>query len=184
MSEAQNAAGPQTGPGPGGRPVIDPTANVLALVEAAVHRLDDLREADSRRLTELADMRALHENQLSRLREKLALAESRRIDAIRAVDVNAVAIASAEARQQASVLANEVTKSAETLRSLVATTDAARAASLTAILQPLSDRVSLLEKSQYQIAGKTTGIGALWGWIIGAAGAAAATASVIAALIK
>ena len=110
--------------------MIDPTANVLLLVDAAVKRLDDigsirselqqerirriddlrvtdtrrvdeLRQAESRRVDEHATMRAEYENKLSE-------AEKKRIDAIRAVDVAAVAVASERATQQATVLANQV----------------------------------------------------------------------------
>ena len=144
-----------------GVPVIDPTANVLSLVEAAVHRLDDLREAESRRLTELSDQRAKFE-------EKLAFKESQRIDAIRAVDVGAVAIASERANQQAQVLANQVAQSAETLRALVASTTQAQAKSLEQVSNQLTDRIALLEKSQYQISETGKGMRDLWGWIVAA----------------
>lgn len=197
-------------------PFFDPSANVLALVAAAVERLDDLRAAEARRLTDLFDAETRRVNQVMQIHAdydwKLDLAESKRIDAIRAVDVSAVAIANERAVASAQVLANEVTKSAETLRALVATTDQARQASLNAVLQPLSDRVGLLEKSQYQIAGQDTqkdpamvallqevrelaasrDVGAgksertqqAWGWIVGAAGAAAAIASIVTMIAK
>ena len=77
-----------------GGPVIDPTENVLAVIESAVKRQDDLREAEMRRVNQIEALRAEYQ-------EKLALAEAKRIDAIRAVDVAAVDVA-------AVVLANEV----------------------------------------------------------------------------
>lgn len=64
---------------------IDPTANVLQLVEAAIIRQDDLREADSRHAHELNELRASYQ-------QKLREAETARIDAIRAVDVGAVTV--------------------------------------------------------------------------------------------
>jgi len=49
-------------PGPGvdasGRPVVDPTANVIANLNAAVQRQDDLREMESRHVRELMTTRA------------------------------------------------------------------------------------------------------------------------------
>src|SRR5512140_1485982 len=105
---------PQLGP----TGTIDPTANVLALVEAAVKRLDDLRDAESRRLDEQAQLRADYS-------DKLAVAEAKRIDAIRAVDVNAVAIANERAAAQATVLANQLLQTSEALRGLVGTTSTA-----------------------------------------------------------
>jgi len=81
--------------------------------------------------------------------------ETRRIDAIRAVDVAAVGIASEKAAAQAVVLANQVVASAETLRTLVATTDARVAQQLQQVSSQLTDRISLLEKSQYEIQGRS-----------------------------
>jgi hypothetical protein len=133
-------------PGPGvdssGRPVIDPTENVKALTEAAVQRLDDLREAaalrqedESRHVRELVGLRAGYEDQLKR-------AESARIDAIRAVDV-AAARATAEA----------VTATAEALRQQVATTAQAQEARLASSLEAIVKDIADLRRSQYQAVG-------------------------------
>lgn len=138
-------------PAPGSYPA-DPTLNVQNLLIAAVNRIDALREAESRRLDELAELRAEYT-------EKLAIAESKRIDAIRAVDVNAVAVAAERAAAQAQVLANQVAASADTLRALVAATAATIAQQLAALTTQLTDRISALEKSQYTtggISGATT----------------------------
>lgn len=55
-------------PGPGvdrhGTPVVDPTANVLDLVRAAIQRQDDLRESESRHIRELAAIRAGYDEQM------------------------------------------------------------------------------------------------------------------------
>src|SRR5688572_11724945 len=52
-------------PGPGvdaqGQPVIDPTKNVLDLVEAAMRRQDDLRHAENRAIREKIDATAAAE---------------------------------------------------------------------------------------------------------------------------
>ena len=66
-----------------GNPVVDPTKNVLDLVAAAIKRQDDLREAESRHVREIAGLRAEYTAELRK-------AETARIDAIRAVDVGAV----------------------------------------------------------------------------------------------
>ena len=142
-----------------GAPVVDPTANVLSLVEAAVKRLDDIAElratfterlikAEAERIDTAAALRAEYT-------EKLSLAESRRIDAIRAVDVGAVAIASERAAQQASVLATQVATSAETLRALVATTAQTVAANLTSVSEQLIKRISTLEQSTWVGSGRS-----------------------------
>jgi len=149
-----------------GGPVIDPTANVISLTEAAVKRLDDLRDAESRRVNELREAESRRIDEQAALRaeyaDKLAVAEAKRIDAIRAVDVNAVAVASQRQSDQATVLANQVVQSAEALRSLVATTAAAQQQASQQITGALSDRISQLEKSSYEGAGKGTGAKNLW----------------------
>ena len=129
----------------------DPTENVLKLVDAAVTRLDDLRDAESRRVNEQLALRASYD-------EKLREAEAKRIDAIRAVDVNAVAVASARADNTATVLANQVSTSAENLRALVASTASANATTLSQITTTLTDRLALLEKSQYEKSGGSAGM--------------------------
>lgn len=142
-------------------PTIDPTSNVRALVDEVVIRMDSLREADRRREDELREAeRRYAEAQLAAIREinqlradhnrELRVAESERINAIRAVDVNAVAIATERANAQAQVLANQVQSSAETLRSLVATTAANQKQQYDATTAQLSDRLTTLEQQQYK----------------------------------
>jgi type II secretory pathway component GspD/PulD (secretin) len=142
-----------------GGPVIDPTRNVLDKVEDAVKRLDDLREAAERlsnvkhaHIKEVAELRAAHARELNE-------AETKRIDAIRTVDVNAVAIAAERTAQAANVLATQVSQSAETLRALVATTAAASQQQGTATFGQLSDRITLLERTSYEGSGKSAGVG-------------------------
>ena len=145
----------------------DPTKNVKDLVVAEKTRNDDLRIAESRRVDELAAAECrLTEHGLASLRREAELraqyeaqlrdAESGRIDAIRAVDVNAVSVASERAAAAANVLANQVSASAEALRALVASTAATIAQQLAALTSQLTDRLSLLEKSSYEGAGKST----------------------------
>lgn len=120
-------------PGPGvdaeGAPVVDPTANVLALVEAAAKRLDDLA--------------ALRSNYEAQLRQ----AETARIDAIRAVDVGAVQRAAEVAAAQA-----------EALRNQVAVAATATAAALAAALDPIQKRLDDLTRAQYETVGQKSQI--------------------------
>jgi len=132
----------------------DPTPNVLGLVEAAMQRQDDLRKADRAEVLEIRRIKEDCAKETDQLREKLREAESARINAIRAVDVAAAALANERGTQQASVLASQVSTSAETLRAMVATTAEAVAKTFAATVSQLSDRVTLLEKSQYQIGGR------------------------------
>lgn len=142
-----------------GGATIDPTANVLQLVEAAVERLDDLRASENKRLDDLRAAESRRVDGEAALRAHydglLAAAEAKRIDAIRAVDVAAVAVASERATQQAQVLANQVSTSADALRALVATTATAMAQAQTTLTQQFNDRIALLEKASYEGKGRS-----------------------------
>jgi len=139
-----------TGPGPGvdaqGRPVIDPTKNVLDLVTREIKRLDDLREVESKNIREMLDLRA-------EFAREFRMAESQRLDAIRAVDVGAVNRAAEVSATQAATLAAQVATSAETLRTQVAAAATAAATALAAALEPIQKDIQDLRKAQYEIAG-------------------------------
>jgi len=128
--------------------IIDPTANVILLVEAAVKRLDDLRAAEMVRVDERLKIHTDYTHQL-------AEAEAKRIDAIRSVDVNAVSVASERATQQAAVLANQVAASADALRALVATTATTMAEQSRQLSSQLTDRLTQLERAQYEGKGRS-----------------------------
>lgn len=118
------------------------------LLNSEVKRMDELRQAEIRRIDGEMTMHAEYE-------EKLAQAEAKRLDAIRSVDVAAVSTASERAAVQAQVLAKNVTESAETLRQLVATTADQVAEQLKTISTQLADRLLIVEKAQYELKGKT-----------------------------
>ena len=119
------------------------------MVGDAVDRLDELREAETRRVNEMTALR-------DKFQDKLDTAEAKRIDAIRAVDVAAVTVANDKATAQAAVLARQVTESRDTLQALVASTAAATATQLTNFLSPITERLTSLEKNQYTGEGKET----------------------------
>ena len=127
--------------------LFDPTENVLNLVESSIKRLDDLHSAAIRRVDDIAALREKHA-------KELAEAEAKRIDAIRAVDVNAVAVANEKAAGQAAVLARQVTESADALRSLVATTAATMASASERLSSQFTERLSALERAQNVSAGR------------------------------
>jgi hypothetical protein len=129
-----------------GLPVIDPTQNVLDLVQAAIQRQDDLRRAESRHVREITTLRAEYTAELRR-------AEAARIDAIRAVDVGAVNRAAEYAAQQATILANQVSTSAEALRNQVSASDAAARAALLQALDPMRKDIADLRRAQYEALG-------------------------------
>jgi len=180
--------------------VIDPTKNVLQLVAAAVTRLDDLRAADARRLEELALLR-------SSMESKLMEAELKRIDANRSSDIAALALASEQSRRQASVLADQLSRIADSLRDQIIASSAKTSQAMEEIANRLSSRVTMLEKNQYEGQGrgqvedprietlfddvkglrasratdfgKGRGMSQLWGYILGAIGLIATILSVI-----
>lgn len=143
-----------------GGPTVDPTRNVLDLVRASVLRLDDLRSAETRRQDAMREMETAHRDKVEALTSdfnaQLRDAEAKRIDAIRAVDVNAVAVASARAADQATVLATQVQVSADALRGLVSASAATLAAQQAAASAEFAKRLAELERSKYEGAGRST----------------------------
>jgi hypothetical protein len=87
--------------------------------------------------------------------KELALAETNRINAIRAVDVAAVAAARTEAEQRANTLATQVLTLAETLRNTVATTAAQGDANFRDALQPMQTDIRALRDAQSAFVGGT-----------------------------
>ncbi len=139
-----------------GGPVIDPTRNVLSLVDAAVRRQDDLADAERRRVNDVAvatdrlvEVRLDYERQLGAAESKrvdaLALAESRRIDALRAIDAGSIQLAAAEARNVADVL-----------RGLVSSAAAGANTQREQDLLRVNERFARLEQIQYEQRGQTT----------------------------
>lgn len=139
-----------TSPGPAtdaaGQAVLDPTKNVLQLVDAAIKRQDDLREMDHKAMRREMRVRAYYEG---KLRDK----ESERLDAIRDRDVNAVAAAAADARATAQTLAQQVADTAEAARQAMAAAAVANATSLRAEIAPLQKDIADLRQSQYEGVG-------------------------------
>lgn len=161
-----------------GGPVVDPTKNVLDLVEASIRRQDDLRTAAEKLFQAKTDAaerldhlryeraqdaaRALADKLESEAKlrsdydQKLREAESKRIDAIRLVDVNAVSEDRRRTGEQAVALATQVSQSADTVRALVASTKTSTDLSVSQVTQALSQRITTLEQAGYQQAGKQT----------------------------
>lgn len=129
----------------------DPTANVLQLVGNATKYLEDLHRQGMESLES-----RLQGAILASQRERAA--ESERINALRAVDVQAVSIANDRAIKQAEVLATQVAQSAEALRILVAQTASTIAVQLAQVTNQLIERIAALERARYEDVGmdKTT----------------------------
>lgn len=129
-------------------PIKDPSEAVRFLVAESVGSLEKVLTSEIRRLSEALQTHVSYTREMS-------ANETKRVDALRAVDISAVAIASSKADAQALVLANQVATSAETLRVLVASTATAVAKELQTVSAQLTDRISLLERAQYENLGKS-----------------------------
>lgn len=138
-----------------GGAVVDPTTNVLDLVEAANKRQDDLRasterlfEAHTAHLRDMVELRAAHQRALD-------VKETARLDSIRQVDREDVNKTAASAQTAIATLAQSTTVLAETLRTQVATTAAAAESRLSAFSGDVNKRLSALELSSSEGKGKS-----------------------------
>jgi hypothetical protein len=159
------------------KPVIDPTENVKALSSAADKRQDDLRALDAK----IGELRDAHLKEIMALRAdyetQLRVAEAKRIDAIRLVDTTAVAVQNERAvatattlaktvQDSAQVLSVQVTKSADDLRNLVATTAAESGRSLQQQFGAVTTRLAALESNSVNSSGVGAGRSDVVGWIV------------------
>jgi hypothetical protein len=149
-------------PGPGvdasGQSVVDPTANVLQLVDAESLRQDGLRQATETGLRREMELRAEYD-------EKLRQAEKDRINAIRDVDQGQIMRAADVQATQALALQAQVVTSAETVRSQLAVRDNAFTEALALTnknfvdalasgLKPLAEAIAALQVQQNLYAGQ------------------------------
>lgn len=147
--------------------MIDPTANVLAKVEDAVRRLDDMLEAAVHRQDgDLAserrynDLRDQGQKEMAALRadhaKDLAAKESSRLDSIRQVDREEVTKTAAQANLAIATLAKQTTDLAVTLQNTVQTTANTAEARRATDVGEINKRVSALELSSSASVGKST----------------------------
>lgn len=142
--------------------MIDPTENVKALTEAAVKRLDDLAELRFVFLQSSAEMRENHTGEMRTMRayyeNLMRESEKGRLDAIRIIDITAVARAADDANERANTLAAQQLAQAEALRAQVAQTAAAFEAKLTTTIEPINNAIARLTQAQYEAQGQKTQI--------------------------
>lgn len=122
-------------------PIIDPTKNVLDLVDAESRHRDSLREADNKYHDA---MRSWHEKFQSSARE----ADTRRIDDLASIRV-----------QYETIIENM--RSAHTL-----TSSTLLATQLKEVKVDLSDRTAKLEQFRWESGGKGLGVNAAAGWVL------------------
>lgn len=129
-----------------------------SLLKAEIHRIDKLILSERERVNEQFHIHSKYDS-------KLIIAESKRLDDIRTVDVKAISVANDRAVVRATVLANQVATSAETLRALVSSTAETQATQLAIITKQITDRLAALEMSQYQHKGTSSGMKDFAGWL-------------------
>jgi len=144
-----------------GGAVIDPTTNVLDLVEKETKRQDDLRSANDRLFAaelrcieiksacvkEVADLRATHDKEMRD-------SEAKRLDSIRQVDIGAVNTALVEVRSATTALAKTNYETAETLRTTVIQTADRVAKTTSDSFDGFNKRIAALELAAAQGIGK------------------------------
>lgn len=135
-------------------PLIDPTANVTALVLAVEKRLDDARASDAKHN---ADIRALEQHcatEVSELREKLAEAQLQRIDALALAEKTRIDAKISQGEQSVALTAERTTAQAAALATAVSAS--AEALRLAAAQQNdvTTKAIRILEQNQYQSGGR------------------------------
>lgn len=148
-----------------GGPTIDPTANVLALNAASTKRIDDMaeiREALADEKIKRIEERAVLLDTIVKLRAEhqaqLDSQESKRLDAVRAVDQLTVKTEADRQAAAVTTLATQAATTAETLRSAVNSSATNLATQLATTIATITERIATLEKSSYTGQGKQAAV--------------------------
>jgi hypothetical protein len=149
------------------KPLVDPTANVIALVQSNAAAAAGLRDADIKfndataaHIKEIGSLRAAHQ-------ETLRTSDLDRLDKTRQVDVLAASASAAALATAVQTLASTADRNADALRNLVNATAATmakqtsdQAATLSAatdsLVKDINARIAELQKSSYQGVGKSS----------------------------
>jgi len=130
-----------------GGPVIDPTANVQALVEAGLKRQDDLRALEATHVREVMQLRSEFNNEIRH-------ENNERLKAQRDVDQGQLVRAAETQLTTANTLAAQVATAAVTLRAQVDSSQTQSVAQFNAALDPISKRVEELSRVQFAQQGE------------------------------
>ena len=152
-----------------GAPVIDPTANVIALVQANKESADALRTMHDRCITaeisivretvrwlgKISDVHQNHDREIHKMEQEKLAAFRQSDEAARLTEAN---------RQLAAieVLARTTQTNADNLRNALDTTASTIAKQNAETNSEIYQRLAALEKSSYEGAGKGTGAKNLW----------------------
>jgi hypothetical protein len=153
IRRAGMAGGHGLGVDASGGPVIDPTENVLALVDAEKEHASDLRHAELNRLSQLrgAD---------NKYQDAMRLAEVRRQDDLAAQkersDKQIADILSIQVRTTSDLISTQLDKVTTALSSQIAALTATMGNQVTTLATNLGERLSELERFRYEMGGKTS----------------------------
>jgi hypothetical protein len=157
-----------------GGPVIDPTANVIALTEAANTRQDDLRLVtrelfDAKLETVKVQVQSVEKEMLLRSEhtKEVRLLNSMFLEKTREVDSLAAFTAAQRQLTAVETLARQGTEERETLRSLVESKAQTLASQTAEKATQQDNRIAQLERTSYEGAGKGVGTTKLIGFIFG-----------------
>ena len=137
-----------------GGPVVDPTANVIALNDASAIRQDDLREM----FEKYVDMRFQYNEKIAELhsshQREMNEKEASRLDSIRHIDIQNAAATATQALTAIQTLATTTAANAENIRAQVTSTATTIATQHAAMASRMEDRIAALERASYEGAGK------------------------------
>lgn len=119
----------------------DPTLNTLRLIDVTVNGLTEWFRSETHRVDERFAM-------FTSYMEKMGLAESKRLDAIREVDATAVRVAADRALDTAAVLATQVSAFNDQQRGLVATTADVLARNLQQVQNQIAENAAEAQRQQ------------------------------------
>jgi hypothetical protein len=165
-------------------PLIDPTANVTALVLAEAKRQDQLREINDKHNVEIRSIEQHCATELDALREKLADAQLQRIDALALAEKTRIDAKISQGEQNVALTAERTTAQAAALAT--AMTASAEALRLSSAQQNdvTTKAIRILEQNQYQSGGRDVqrqetrlSTSALLPWIVAVGGVIAYLAS-------
>ena len=148
-------AGTGTGTGTGigidryGGGVVDPTANVIALVEAETRHAKEIRELENQRQDELREAE-------SRRQDELRIAEQAHQEAMASLKQGSDKQMSDVLTVQVKTTSDLISKQLEKETASLANQFQAAAAQLSALITTLSERIGRLEQSRWEVTGKTS----------------------------
>lgn len=145
----QQSSGAGIGVDTYGGPAIDPTENVLSLVDVEKSHARELREIETRRQDELreADMRRLDELRVSENLHRKELADQKQL-----YDKQISDILTVQVKTTSELISTQLDKVTTSLSNQIM----AAATQQSGLMSTLSDRIGRLEQSQSTLAGKSS----------------------------